>query len=331
MSHLKFSTLVVLFAQACFICTASGADKKKRSYTDPKEVDADYAIQGEYTGLLGPKKDKFGLQVIARGNGKFDAYSFEGGLPGDGFDAGNGKREGPFKFTTKDGVVSAKDEDMVGTIKDGVLFVKGADGESIGEMKRVERKSKTLDKKPDKGAVVLFDGTDVKAWKKGKMTKDGHLLRGTESLRKFQDCYLHMEFRIPYEPTNRGQGRGNSGVYMQRRYEVQIIDSFGEKASHNLCGGIYSIASPKLNMSYPPLTWQTYDIEFKAARYDDQGKKTTDATMSVWHNGVLIHKDQKLPKRTTASPEGESPNPGSVFFQNHGHVVVYRNVWAIEK
>ena len=118
---------------------------------------------------------------------------------------------------------------------------------------------------------------------------------------------------------------------MQRRYEVQIIDSFGEKASHNLCGGIYSIAPPKLNMSYPPLTWQTYDIEFKAAKYDDKGKKTADATMSVWHNGVLVHKDQKLGHRTTASPEKESPKPGAVFFQNHGHVVVYKNVWAIER
>ncbi len=330
MSSLKLSIATFLFVQACFICTISGADKK-RSYTDPKEVDADYAIQGEYSGELGSKKEKFGLQVIARGGGKFDAYSFEGGLPGDGFDAENGKREGPYKFETKDGVVSAVDEGMVGTIKDGAISVKDADGKSIGELKRADRKSKTLGKKPEKGAIVLFDGSDAKGWKNGKMTKDGYLLRGTESLRKFQDCFLHMEFRVPYEPTNRGQGRGNSGVYLQRRYEVQIIDSFGEKARHDLCGGIYVTAPPKVNMSYPPLTWQTYDIEFKAARYDDKGKKTANGILTVWHNGVLIHKDQELPKRTTASPEKEGPAPGAVYFQNHGHVVVFRNIWVVEK
>ncbi len=330
MSYPKLSIFAFLFIQTSLLCVLDAADKK-RSYTNPKEVDADYAIQGEYSGGLGADNEKYGMQLIARGAGKFDAYSFSGGLPGDGFDPAADERAGPYKFATKDGVISAEHEGMKAVVKDGTIVVTGSSGEAVGTLKRVDRKSKTLGKKPEKGALVLFDGSDTKSWKNGKMTKEGHLLRGTESLKKFQDCFLHMEFRVPYEPFGRGQGRGNSGVYMQRRYEVQIIDSFGEKASHNLCGGIYSIAPPKLNMSYPPLTWQTYDIEFKAAKYDDKGKKTADATMSVWHNGVLIHKDQKLGHRTTASPEKESPNPGAVFFQNHGHVVVYKNVWAIER
>ena len=330
MSYPKLSIFAFLFIQTSLLCVLDAADKK-RSYTNPKEVDADYAIQGEYSGELGADNEKYGMQIIARGAGKFDAYSFSGGLPGAGFDPAADERAGPYKFATKDGVISAEHEGMKAVVKDGAIVVTGSSGEALGTLKRVDRKSKTLGKKPEKGALVLFDGSDTKGWKNGKMTKEGHLLRGTESLKKFQDCFLHMEFRVPYEPFGRGQGRGNSGVYMQRRYEVQIIDSFGEKASHNLCGGIYSIAPPKLNMSYPPLTWQTYDIEFKAAKYDDKGKKTADATMSVWHNGVLIHKDQKLGHRTTASPEKESPNPGAVFFQNHGHVVVYKNVWAIER
>ena len=330
MSYPKLSIFAFLLIQTSLLCVLDAADKK-RSYTNPKEVDADYAIQGEYSGGLGADNEKYGMQLIARGAGKFDAYSFSGGLPGDGFDPAADERAGPYKFATKDGVISAEHEEMKAVVKDGAIVVTGSSGEALGTLKRVDRKSKTLGKKAEKGALVLFDGSDTKGWKNGKMTKEGHLLRGTESLKKFQDCFLHMEFRIPYEPFGRGQGRGNSGVYMQRRYEVQIIDSFGEKASHNLCGGIYSIAPPKLNMSYPPLTWQTYDIEFKAAKYDDKGKKTADATMSVWHNGVLVHKDQKLGHRTTASPEKESPNPGAVFFQNHGHVVVYKNVWAIER
>ena len=330
MSYPKLSIFAFLFIQTVLLCVLDAADKK-RSYTNPKEVDTDYAIQGEYSGGLGADNEKYGMQLIARGAGKFDAYSFSGGLPGDGFDPAADERAGPYKFATKDGVISAEHEEMKAVVKDGAIVVTGSSGEALGTLKRVDRKSKTLGRKPEKGALVLFDGSDTKGWKNGKMTKEGHLLRGTESLKKFQDCFLHMEFRVPYEPFGRGQGRGNSGVYMQRRYEVQIIDSFGEKASHNLCGGIYSIAPPKLNMSYPPLTWQTYDIEFKAAKYDDKGKKTADATMSVWHNGVLIHKDQKLGHRTTASPEKESPKPGAVFFQNHGHVVVYKNVWAIER
>ena len=330
MSYPKLSIFAFLFIQTVLLCVLDAADKK-RSYTNPKEADADYAIQGEYSGGLGADNEKYGMQLIARGAGKFDAYSFSGGLPGDGFDPAADERAGPYKFATKDGVISAEHEEMKAVVKDGAIVVTGSSGEALGTLKRVDRKSKTLGKKAEKGALVLFDGSDTKGWKNGKMTKEGHLLRGTESLKKFQDCFLHMEFRVPYEPFGRGQGRGNSGVYMQRRYEVQIIDSFGEKASHNLCGGIYSIAPPKLNMSYPPLTWQTYDIEFKAAKYDDKGKKTADATMSVWHNGVLVHKDQKLGHRTTASPEKESPNPGAVFFQNHGHVVVYKNVWAIER
>jgi len=330
MSYPKLSIFAFLFIQTSLLCVLDAADKK-RSYTNPKEADADYAIQGEYSGELGADNEKYGMQLIARGAGKFDAYSFSGGLPGAGSDPAADERAGPYKFATKDGVISAEHEEMKAVVKDGAIVVTGSSGEAVGTLKRVDRKSKTLGKKAEKGALVLFDGSDTKGWKNGKMTKEGHLLRGTESLKKFQDCFLHMEFRVPYEPFGRGQGRGNSGVYMQRRYEVQIIDSFGEKASHNLCGGIYSIAPPKLNMSYPPLTWQTYDIEFKAAKYDDKGKKTADATMSVWHNGVLIHKDQKLGHRTTASPEKESPNPGAVFFQNHGHVVVYKNVWAIER
>ena len=231
MSYPKLSIFAFLFIQTVLLCVLDAADKK-RSYTNPKEVDTDYAIQGEYSGGLGADNEKYGMQLIARGGGKFDAYSFSGGLPGDGYDPATDERAGPYKFATKDGSISAEHDGMTAVVKNGTILVTGSDGEKIGMLKRVDRKSKTLGKKPEKGALVLFDGTDAKAWKNGKMTKAGHLLRGTESLKKFHDCHLHMEFRVPYEPTNRGQGRGNSGVYMQRRYEVQIIDSFGEKASH---------------------------------------------------------------------------------------------------
>ena len=148
MSHLKFSTLVVLFSQVCFISAASGADKK-RSYTDPKDVDADYAIQGEYSGELGNDNEKYGMQLIARSGGKFDAYSFTGGLPGDGFDPATDERAGPYKFSTKDGSISAEHDGMIAVGKNGAILVTGAAGEKLGTLKRVERKSKTLGKKAE--------------------------------------------------------------------------------------------------------------------------------------------------------------------------------------
>ncbi|MEE3296711.1 MAG: hypothetical protein VX250_04880, partial [Planctomycetota bacterium] len=107
MSYPKLSIFAFLFIQTSLLCVLDAADKK-RSYTNPKEVDADYAIQGEYSGGLGADNEKYGMQLIARGAGKFDAYSFSGGLPGDGFDPAADERAGPYKFATKDGVISAE-------------------------------------------------------------------------------------------------------------------------------------------------------------------------------------------------------------------------------
>ena len=126
------------------------------------------------------------------------------------------------------------------------------------------------------GPIVLFDGTRPTHFIDGRMTPDGLLMEGATSKQKFRDFTLHLEFRLPFMPTARGQGRANSGVYLQDRYEVQVLDSFGLKGENNECGGIYEIAKPAVNMCYPPLSWQTYDIDFTAAEFND-GKKTADA------------------------------------------------------
>ena len=296
-----------------------------------KNADADFAIQGEYTGTVGggDKKVKLGVQVIALGNGKFRAVGHTGGLPGDGFDKSHGKEQVEAE-KNGDGSVTFKGEHGTGTVKDGVLKIVNNDGKHIGDLKRVVRRSSTLGKKPPEGAVVLFDGKNADNFKPGKITKDGLLEQGANSKQRFGSHTLHIEFRLPYQPKARGQGRGNSGCYLQGRYEVQMLDSFGLAGKHNECGGIYTIKEPSVNMCYPPMSWQTYDVDFTEAVFKD-GKKVKDARVTVLHNGVKIHDNVALTHRTTASPLREGPGPGFLHLQNHGNPVRYRNIWVVEK
>ncbi len=142
---------------------------------------------------------------------------------------------------------------------------------------------------------------------------------------------MHLEFKLPYMPAARGQARGNSGCYLQGRYEVQILDSFGLEGKNNECGGIYEIKDPDVNMCLPPLAWQTYDIDYTAARYDASGGKTANARITVSHNGVVIHDNVELPRATRAAPVKEGPEPGPIYLQDHGNPVRFRNIWVVEK
>ena len=292
---------------------------------DPKKVDADFKFQGEYAGSLGGQYD-VGAQVIALGGGKYKMVLFPGGLPGAGYD-GAEKRE---YMGARDGnTVNFEGGTTTKSISEKKLTF-GRDGQSFS-IDRVIRKSPTIGAKPPEGAIVLFDGKSAKNFKPGKMTEGGLLMEGANSIEKFQSHRLHLEFRLPYEPTRRGQGRANSGCYLQARYEVQVLDSFGLAGKHNECGGIYTIKDPDVNMCFPPLQWQTYDIDFTAAKFDKEGKKTVNARITVRHNGVLIHENVELPKRTTASPLAEGPTPGFLHLQDHSNPVRYRNIWAVKK
>lgn len=296
---------------------------------DPAKVDVDYAFQGEYAGEL--ETDPWGVQIIALGGGKFDVVGFTGGLPGAGWD---GDRDALVRGQGElaDGVVklTAGEGRFTGTIKDGVLSVTEGGTIEIGKLKRVVRTSPTEGEAPPAGAIVLFDGKSVEAWRDGaRLTADGQLAGGATSQKEFQNFRLHIEFRTPYKPLARGQERGNSGVYAQGRYEVQVLDSFGLKGENNESGGVYSVAAPSLNMCLPPLQWQTYDIDFIAAEFDAAGKKTKDATMTVRHNGVVVQEKTKLPHATTAAPVAEGPAPGPLYLQDHGNPVRYRNVWIV--
>jgi hypothetical protein len=184
---------------------------------------------------------------------------------------------------------------------------------------------------PPEGAVVLFDGKSTDQFPGAKMTDDGLLIAGATSGPKFGSCRVHLEFLLPYMPAARGQGRANSGCYLQGRYEVQILDSFGLDGLNNECGGIYTVRAPSVNMCLPPLAWQTYDIDFTAAKYDAQGTKVADAHLTVRHNGVLIHENVPVPEATRAAPVKDGPEHGPLYLQDHGNPVRFRNIWVVPR
>jgi len=295
--------------------------------TDPTKGGADFKIQGEYLGK-GPE-ETWGAQVIALGDGNFDLVGFKGGLPGEGWRRGDETRRGTGKLEGDTAVV--KTDEFVVKIKDGVLKVADPSGNQLAELKKVERKSPTLGMAAPAGATVLFDGSSADKFEKGKLV-EGNLLGATncESKMKLGDHRLHIEFRTPFMSKARGQGRGNSGVYIQGRYECQVLDSFGLDGKNNECGGIYSQKEPAVNMCFPPLSWQTYDIDFTAAKYDNAGKKTANARVSIKHNGVAIYENLEIASETPGFHK-EGPGPDSLFLQDHGNPVAFRNIWVVEK
>lgn len=297
------------------------------AFTDPAKAGPDFAFQGEYVGEIAG--EKWGAQVIALGDGKFQGVGYKGGLPGEGWKRGDDRKMAEGKL--EGGIVAMKADDHSATIKDGVITLADNSGNKIGELRKVERKSPTLGMKPPAGATVLFDGTTADHFNGGKLVED-NLLGATncESKHKLGDHTLHIEFRTPFMSKSRGQARGNSGVYIQSRYECQVLDSFGLEGENNECGGIYSQVKPAVNMCFPPLSWQTYDMEFTAARYDDTGKKVKNARVTIKHNGVTIYSDLEL-KAGTPGRHPEGPGPDALFLQDHGNPVAFRNIWVVDK
>ena len=246
-----------------------------------------------------------------------------------------GKAEGAkLVMTGKSG-----DAEYKATVADGKLRLNLGGGKT-GKLAQAMRVSPTLGEKPPAGAVVLMaygegkpssleEWTNV-AW---KPMPDGSVLIGkgdNKTKREFGDIRLHLEFMTPYMPDKGGQGRGNSGVYIQDRYEIQVLDSFGLESKDNECGGIYKVAVPKVNASLPPGRWQTYDITFTAPRFDANGRKTANARVTVIHNGAVIHRDQKMPGPTGGARSKAEVAVAPLRLQDHGNPVRFRNVWVVE-
>jgi hypothetical protein len=321
---LRRSALAIL-AGCLILSVAARADEpKERTFVDPAKAGPDFLIQGEYEGKIGADTVA-GLQVIALGDGKFEAAMYAKGLPGSGAD----KTRVPLKGETKDGETNFTGNSFSGALKDGVL--KGTLDNVELKLKRVERQSPTIGAKPPEGAIVLFDGTNTDEWVDGRIQEGNLLGVGTRTKRSFKNYTTHAEFRTPYMPFERGQGRGNSGFYCNDQYEFQILDSFGLTGENNECGGYYNFAKPALNMCLPPLSWQTYDIDFRIAQFDAEGKKTKPAVATVRLNGVAVHDKYEIPNFNGGGGLMDESKPGPIYFQDHGNPVHFRNIWILEK
>lgn len=309
----------------------TAADSKKAA-TDPTQAGPDFRFVGEYVGSVSVLEGRvwrtvpIGLQVVALGDGRFEAVEYMNGLPGAGWD-GRDKVVLPGR---REGNVVMIDAVPTGITLDGVVGQVGTPGSTaaVGTLRRIRRASPTLGMRPPASATVLFDGRGTDHFKNAKLSEDGLLAQGAETNESYSDFTMHVEYLLPFMPVAKDQGRANSGVYLQRRYEVQILDSFGQDPVFNSAGSVYRTKPADLSMSFPPLTWQSYDIRFRPAKYED-GEKVANARLTVWHNGVKIHDDYELPNKTGAGrPEGPDPMP--ILLQDHGDPVRFRNVWIVD-
>ncbi len=310
---------------------AVAADGSNTASQNPARLDDDFFLQGEFTGSLCPPDcgpTQTGLQVIALGDGDFRAVEYAGGLPGNGWD-GRTRRKYAGRMVSP-GVAELTDDGRRLTVRRSQVVVKDSAGRTLGRLEKTLRMSQTLRASPPSGAKVLFSGFDARHFAGGVVTADHFLMAGADTQQPFGDFSMHLEFRTPYMPKARDQGRGNSGVYIQGRYEVQILDSFGLEGVNNECGSLYRQRAPLLNMCFPPLAWQTYDIDFTAPRFDAAGRKTANARITVRHNGIVVQNNVEITSKTGAgAPEGPAPRP--IKLQDHGNPVHFRNIWVVVK
>jgi len=288
-------------------------------------------------------------RVVGLGEGRFEIQLLET------FD----RRAAPYLVTkgeAHEGVITFRDGRWEGRITADTFNGKRhpanpEDPPVAFELKKWVRRSYTLNQEPPPGAIVLFQGDSLSEWTHQEKDEptwkivDGVIetvpRRHNEEAggdlltrRKFGDCHVHLEFRLPYEPAHGGQDRANSGVYLQGLYEAQILDSYGRNGYWNECGALYKVAPPKVNASAPPGYWQTYDIEFRTARFDNEGRVIAYPQMTVRLNGVLIHHEQVLFERTSHRKDDRMKDPpelpGPILLQDHGHPIQFRNIWVQE-
>lgn len=311
-------------------------------YVTPDEVPEDSPVwlQGEYLGTIGGAQ--IGAQVVDWGGGSYELIVYEGGLPGEGWDPDTEKIRGIHAERDNGSVTFTVEDTSAEVSLDGSMTVRDESVELgvrapeeeyqvAGVLDRTVRQGPTLSMEAPEEATVLFDGTDLDMWRDGaEMTDDGLLMQGARTAEDYRDMFMHLEYMLPYwEPDD---DQPNSGIYIQNRYEVQILGSFGRELANNLDGSLYREKAPEFLATLPPLQWQTYDILFRAPRFDEDGNKTENVRISVFQNGALIHDDVELDGGTGAGGDREPPEveAAHTWFQDHGTEVRFRNVWVVE-
>lgn len=284
-------------------------------WSDPTLAEKDfegYRFIGEYV------KDGRGLQVTPA-EGRFYSSIYTGGLPGAGWDG-------------------SAIEHQWSTLESVETLTQG--------WQKVDRSPKVTGKLPPADALVLFDGSSTQQWKNAKV-ENGVLRAGCRTKESFQDFRLYLEFLVPLkpEPPISHPHRGNSGVFAVGAYEVQIADTFGLDPSPQAwqeddmlkpvdtwCGSVYGIQAFDINMCLPPLAWQSLEIDFKAARFEDD-KKVASAVMSVILNGVKVQDQTVLTAGTGGGPAGPRAEvaKGPIILQNHGNPNRFRNIWIVPR
>jgi hypothetical protein len=232
----------------------------------------------------------------------------------------------------------------IGELADDHLVISRRDTGYGGvfDLKKVVKHSPTEGQAPPQGALVLLPYTpgkapDTSAWtnQKWKPLEEGTLQVTPDSesnttKESFGSIQLHVEFSLPNEMASFGQGRSNSGLYLQSRYEVQILDSFGVISGAGDCGAIYDISTPKVNASFPPEQWQTYDVLFHAAHMNPDGTVRDFPRITVRHNGILVQDDVELTRPCIDDLVPAVVERDRIILQDHGDLIRFRNIWLVK-
>jgi hypothetical protein len=311
---------------------------------------AQWQVQGEYHGSI-QGGGGLGAWLIANGGDNYTVVFLPGGLltlPGQPYGGwtqagwnrstfnGSANLSGTtFTVNTTSGYKAAsitgagEARVMTGTTPTGATFT----------LNRVVRNSPTRNLKPNPAwgtANLWFDSATGQADLSKWATKDNtvqlsrkFLYRGVQTAASHGAGLLHIEFQTPFNPAATGQGRGNSGIYLQSHYEAQVLDSFGNTGATDEFGAVYTVKAPSVNAALPPLTWHTYDIYFTPRTSGEAGQATGAAMMTIYSNGVMTQNATPVLGVTTAGVAGNLLVPFPLYLQNHGNEVVFNNIWFI--
>jgi len=300
-------------------------------------------LMGNYEGTWTAPDGKFKLsaQVRSLGSGQYDGFLLlirdKNHVAAVQLKSGGANESGAVKISglslpAKPGGELQPKVTVEARLRDGIFegTFSGDLGQGHFRGDKIVRQPDSLGARPPSDAIVLFDGKDTSRftnfnWKvlgDGAMEVGGNNIVTSEKLGSFK---LHLEFKTPFMPKARGQARGNSGVYLQSIYEVQVLDSFGLLPLQiNDCSSIYGVKAASGNACLPPLQWQTYDITFR------EGKAGAPPAITVVHNGVTVVDQAPVPSQLVGKGGGGGiPHGGFLMLQNHGDPVQYRNIWAV--